>query len=131
MKTKTILILVLAMVLLATALFSQALSVDSRKIPIQLADNFSAQRYSCSADTLYNRVTVPSYAVEAYIIAETGAVNVCADSTYIATSAFPKNYASVPAASPFIIPVKQMTKFYIRRAAAGTATTVNIVWKKL
>ncbi|MCB5285542.1 MAG: hypothetical protein LHW45_08150 [Candidatus Cloacimonetes bacterium] len=127
MKRTILLILILV---LAVGLSAQAMSLDSRRVPIQGPDNFTTLTVNCTADTVYTRVTVPAYAAEAWIILGTGAAHICADSLYSETSGL-KRYAAIPAATAFTLPVKQMTKFYIRRAAAGTACVVNIIWRKL
>lgn len=134
---KHILLIVLA-VILATTLVAQALSLDSRKVPIQMADNWDSITIECSADTLYNRVLVPSYATEAWIVSVTGSVDVCKDSLYTrivkdTVNGLPPRlrYARIAAGTPFTLPLKTHTKFYVRRAAAGTATTVYIIWRKL
>lgn len=134
---KYIIITMLALMCIG-ALVGQALSLDSRKVPIQMADSFDTITFACSADTLYQRVVVPSYTTEAWIISATGGVDVCADSLYTETA---KNtilgikgrlrYVRVPAATPFSIPTKTKTYFYIRRSAAGTASTVSIIFKKI
>lgn len=124
---KKLILFALLALIVVTTLSAQALSLDSRKVPIQFPDNFSVERFTCSADTVYSRVTVPSYAIEAWIIGETGAVHVNPDSTYATVAP----YIAIPAATPFTLPVKNETKFFVRRAAAGTATILNIVWKKL
>lgn len=126
---KYLILTVLALILITT-LVAQALSVDSRKVPIQAPDTFSTLRISCPADTVYRSVTVPAHTWEAWIISETGAVHVNTDSLYTEVSGN-KRYVSVPAAVQFSLPVKTVNKFWIRRAAAGTATTVNIIWKRI
>lgn len=134
---KHIIITILALLVIG-GLMAQALSVDSRRVPIQMADTFNTTTVTCSADTLYRRVVVPSYTTEAWIISATGAVDICPDSLYTETAkdtvlGIPGllRYARVPAATPFQLPVKTKTYFYVRRAAAGTATTVYIIWKKI
>jgi len=126
---KIILIGILAMIVIMA--LAVTLPVDSRKKEMQFHRSYSLGLYSPSADTLYNRVTVPTNTVEALITAETGGVSVCVDSTYIATSAFPKNYVTIAAGTTLKLPVLNVTKFYIRRASAGTASKAHIVFLKM
>lgn len=135
---KKIVFIIMLAVILVGSLLAQALSVDSRKVPIQMADNFDSITIECSADTLYNRVLVPSYATEAWMVSVTGGVDVCKDSLYTRIAKDTVNglpprlrYARIAAGTPFTLPLKTHTKFYVRRAAAGTATTVYIIWRKL
>ena len=134
---KHILFTILALCLIGS-MVAQALSLDSRKIPIQMADGFDTLTFACSADTLYQRVVVPSYTTETWIISATGGVDVCPDSLYTETAKDTTlgikgrlRYVRVPAATPFSLPTKTKTYFYIRRAAAGTASTVSIIFKKI
>lgn len=131
MKLKNILFIVLMVCLTISAVSAQTLPVDTRKIPMQFSKTFSTARYTLSADTLYNKITLPSNCVEVVILAETGSVQVCPDSTYITTSAYPKNYATITAGLPMKLPTYKGTKFYVRRAASGTASVVNLIFYKM
>lgn len=124
-------ILLAILVLVVIAALAVTLPVDSRKKEMQFHKSYSLGLYSPSADTLYNRVTLPSNTVEISITAETGGVQVCADSTYIATSAYPKNYVNIAAGTTLKLPVLNATRLYIRRAAAGTASKAHIVFLRM
>ena len=126
-------ITVLSMVLLGFLLviglnmYAQyTLPVDSRKIAIQMNKGFSCMSYSPSADTLWKPITVPKGTVEVVLIPATGGIGVRADSTNANNF-----YATVPTGVPVVIPVYSQRTFYIRRAAAGTASVANLFFYKL
>ncbi len=125
----TVLSMVLLGFLLVIALNVYAqytLPVDSRKIAIQMNKGFSCLSYSPSADTLWKPITVPSGTVEVVLIPATGSISVRADSTNANNF-----YATVPTGVPIVIPVYSQRTFYIRRAAAGTASIANLFFYKL
>lgn len=131
-KTLQIIILMVLMTaMLAISLAAQTLPVDSRKKEMQFHRNYELGLYSPTADTLYNRIAIPANSVEISLTAETGAVQVCADSTYITTSAFPKNYVTIAAGTTLKLPVIRANYIWIRRAAAGTASKAHIVFLKM
>jgi ribosomal protein L11 len=125
----TVLTVVLIVILsvIALNLFAQyTLPVDSRKIAIQMNKGFSCMTYSPAADTLWKAIAVPSGTVEVVLIPATGSIGVRADN-----SNANNYYATVPVGVPIVIPVYSQRTFYIRRAAAGTASVANLIFYKL
>lgn len=131
---KALLFIIVAAILLVgvvSALQGQTLPVDSRRKEMQFHRSYSLGLYSPSADTLYNRITLPSRTMEVTITAETGAIQVAVDSTYVTTSAFPKNYVTIATGTTLKLPTYRAQYLWIRRAVAGTASKAHVVFLKM
>lgn len=122
------LIIALVMLVLAASLISQTLPVDSRKIPMQKHKSWTALRYSPAADTIWHQITLPDRCMEVWCIADSGAVSISPDSLYYKTD---KPYAWIKPGYPFKLPTYKATKFYVKRAASGTVTHLNLIFYRM
>ena len=128
MKLKTILFIVLALCLVASAIVAQTLPVDSRKIPMQFSKSWTALRYSPAADTIWHRVTLPDRCIEVWAVADSGSVVVSPDSLYYKTA---KPYAWITKDTPFKLPTHKSTHFYVKRAASATPVHLNLLFYRM
>ncbi len=130
MRKYLMIILVCAVLVSAfvAALSAQTLPVDSRKIPMQKYKSWTALRYSPTADTLWHRITLPDRCMEVWCIADSGAVSISPDSLYYKTD---KPYAWIKNGYPFQLPTYKASKFYVKRAASGTVTHLNLIFYRM
>lgn len=82
---------------------------------------------ACSADTVWTEVTIPDNTYEMEILPSAG-IKVAADSVY--SVANKREIALADTTLWLRIPTTNMTTFWIRRASAGTAANLYIIYKK-
>ena len=82
---------------------------------------------ACSADTVWTEVTIPDNTYEMEILPSAG-IKVAADSVY--SAAKKREIALADTTLWLRIPTTNMTTFWIRRASAGTAANLYIIFKK-
>lgn len=127
MKNKTITLAILVLVLLSVTVLAmaQTLPVDTRKKVANYHKTFTALRYAPAADTSWHRITLPARCTEVTILPVTGAIGVRPDSVYTNAGWF-----DVAAGVPITVPTWNMTTLWIRRAAAGTASIANLLFRR-
>ena len=127
MKTKTIIVILIALVL-TLSLAAQSLIKDYNGTPVgYVGSSWTAQTVACSADTVWTKVTIPAGTYE-MLINPSAAIKIAPDSVYAASN----NYetALLDTTATIVLPVHNMTTFWIRRNAAGTAASLRMLFKK-
>ena len=127
MKTKTIIVILIALVL-TLSLAAQSLIKDRNGKPIPyIGSSWTAQTVACSADTVWTKVTIPTGTFE-MLLNPSAAIKIAPDSVYAASN----NYetALLDTTATIVLPVHNMTTFWIRRNAAGTAASLRMLFKK-
>jgi len=116
--------IILALLLLGlTALAAQTLPLDLNGYPIQSGKSIYPMCWSPAADTLWDAITIPSGAYKVMIVGAAGGWGIRLNNSNA------NNYfATVPVNVPVYLDVTNMTAFYVRRAAAGTATIVHMIF---
>jgi len=128
MKKTILLVLVLV---LAAVLAAQTLPLDSRRKTMQFERSYELLTYAPTADTLWHSVTVPARTTSITIIGATGSLGVAEDSLYVVKAVGYKKYVTLPKDAAWNLPAIGLTKIWIRRTAAGTASVANIIFKKM
>lgn len=129
---KALLFIIVAAILLVgivAALQGQTLPVDSRRKEMQFFRDWSAQRYSPAADTLWHKITMPDRCVEVWAIADSGAIAISPDSLYYASTNKP--YAWISAGVPFALPTVRKTEIWVKRGSAAVSTHLNLIFKRM
>jgi hypothetical protein len=128
MKKTILLVLVLV---LAAALAAQTLPLDSRRRVMQFERSYELLTYAPTADTLWHSVTVPARTTSITLVGTTGSLGVAMDSLYVVKAVGYKKYVTLPKDAAWNLPAIGLTKIWVRRAAAGTASVANIIFKKM
>lgn len=128
MKKTILLVLVLV---LAAALAAQTLPLDSRRKTMQFERSYELLTYAPTADTLWHSVTVPARTTSITLVGTTGSLGVAMDSLYVVKTVGYKNYVTLPKDAAWNLPAIGLTKIWVRRAAAGTASIANFIFKKM
>ena len=126
LKKFVILLLVVA-ITVVVALQAQTLPVDSRKKEMQFTRDFVTYRHAV-ADTVWRKITIPDRSVEMLITAETRAFSISADSTYAATNT---NYYRLDLGVPLKLPCIRLDHIWVRRTAADSTATAQIIFYKM
>lgn len=124
-----IILCLLLTAILVVSLSAQTLPVDSRKKEMQFFRDWSAQRYSPAADTLWHKITLPDRCVEVWAIADSGAIAISPDSLYYASTNKP--YAWISAGVPFKLPTVRKTEIWVKRASSAASTHLNLIFKRM
>ncbi len=130
MKTLRFIILCLLLTaILVVSLNAQTLPVDSRKREMQFHRDWSAQRFSPAADTLWHKITLPARCTEVWAVADSGAIAISPDSLYYASDVKP--YAWINAGVPFKLPTIRKSAIWVKRANAAVSTHINLIFKRM
>lgn len=124
---KTMIVILIALVL-TLSLAAQSLIKDRNGTPIPyIGSSWTAQTVACSADTVWTKVTIPTGTFE-MLLNPSAAIKIAPDSVYAASN----NYetALLDTTATIVLPVHNMTTFWIRRNAAGTAASLRVLFKK-
>jgi hypothetical protein len=117
---------ILVLVLAVSMIMAQTMARDKNNVPIPFGRTFETLTVA-SADTVWKKVVVPTGTYEAYVRATGGAMLVAADSLY---GTIKYEIALQDTIGHVNLPVINKPHFWIRRAAAGTASSVYILYKK-
>lgn len=124
---KTMIVILIALVL-TLSLAAQSVIKDRNGKPIPyIGSSWTAQTVACSADTVWTKVTIPPGTFE-MLLNPSAAIKIAPDSVYAASN----NYetALLDTTATIVLPVHNMTTFWIRRNAAGTAASLRMLFKK-
>lgn len=124
---KIILLLIVVATVIAVALQAQTLPVDSRKKEMQFNRDFSTYRHAV-ADTVWRKITIPERSVEMLVLADTRAFSISADSTYASTNT---NYFRLDLGVPLKLPCIRLDHIWVRRTAADSTATAQIIFYKM
>lgn len=128
MRQFRIFFVILAVLLLVSALAAQSSIKDRNGKPVNyVGTSWIAQTVACSADTVWKRVTIPTGAYEV-IMRPTASIKVAADSLYAASNNYEVTLQDT--LTYVTLPAHNMTTLWIRRASAGTAASLNIIYRK-
>lgn len=128
MRQFRIFFVILAVLLLVSALAAQSSIKDRNGKPVNyVGTSWIAQTVACSADTVWKRVTIPTGAYEV-IMRPTASIKVAADSLYAASNNYEVTLQDT--LTYVTLPAHNMTTLWIRRASAGTAASLNIIFRK-
>ena len=118
---------ILCLGLLATLEAQSAIKDYNGNILPYVGSSWISQTVSCTADTVWKEVSIPAGVYE--IIAQPSAsIKIAADSLYAAADNYETTLADTTAY--ISLPAHNMTSFWIRRSAAGTAADLYIIFKK-
>lgn len=127
-KLSKLLLLTIVALLMISSLAAQSLIKDRNGKPIPyVGTSWLTQTVACSADTVWTKVSFPAGAYE-LSVRPSAAIKIAADSLYAASN----NYeVTLPDTTAYAtLPVHNMTTMWIRRASAGTAANLNIIFRK-
>lgn len=116
---------------LAVVLAAQVLPVDSRRKVMQFERNYELLKYGPPADTLWRSVAVPPRTTSITILPGTGAIGIAQDSLYVVSGVGYTKYVNLPANTAYTLPAIGVSKIWLRRSAAGTASIANIIFRKM
>lgn len=125
--SKLILLTIVAMMMISL-LMAQSVIKDRNGKPIPyIGSSWTAQTVACSADTVWTKVTIPTGTFE-MLLNPSAAIKIAPDSLYAASN----NYetALLDTTATIVLPTHNMTTFWIRRNAAGTAASLRMLFKK-
>ena len=127
MKTKTIIFIMIALVL-TLSLAAQSLIKDYNGTPVgYVGSSWISQTVSCPADTVWKEIEIPTGTYE-ILARPTANIKLAADTLYAAADNYEMTLQDTTAY--VALPVHNMTVMWIRRAAAGTAASLNMLFKK-
>ena len=130
MKTLRFVIMCLLLTaILVVSLSAQTLPVDSRKKEMQFFRDWSAQRYSPAADTLWHKITLPDRCMEVWAIADSGSIAISPDSLYYTSTNKP--YAWIQPGVPFKLPTYRKSFIWVKRASSAVSTHLNLIFKRM
>jgi hypothetical protein len=128
MRQFRIFIVILVVMLLVSALVAQSSIKDRNGKPVNyVGTSWIGQTVACSADTVWKKVTIPTGAYE-IIMRPTASIKVAADSLYAASNNYEVTLQDT--LTYVTLPAHNMTTMWIRRASAGTAASLNIIFRK-
>ena len=118
---------VLCLTLFATLEAQSAIKDYNGNILPYVGSSWISQTVSCTADTVWKEVSIPAGVYE--IIAQpSAAIKIAADTLYAAADNYETTLADTTAY--ISLPAHNMTSFWIRRSAAGTAANLYLIYKK-
>lgn len=130
MKTlRFITLCLLLTAIMVVSLSAQTLPVDSRKKEMQFHRDWSAQRFSPDADTLWHKIELPNRCTEVWAIADSGAIVISPDSLYYAPDNKP--YAWISAGVPFKLPTIRQSAIWVKRASSDVSAHINLIFKRM
>jgi len=128
MKKITPFLIALLLFVVMLSLGAQSVIKDYNGTPVgYIGSSWTAQTVPCSSDTVWKEVTIPAGTYE-MLINPSAAIKIAPDSVYAAAN----NYetALLDTTAYVTLPVHNMTTFWIRRNAAGTAASLRMIFKK-
>lgn len=118
---------ILCLTLLATLEAQSAIKDYNGNILPYVGSSWISQTVSCTADTVWKEVSIPAGVYE-ILARPSAAIKIGADSLYAAADNYETTLADTTAY--ITLPAHNMTSFWIRRSAAGTAADLYIIFKK-
>ena len=118
---------ILCLTLLATLEAQSAIKDYNGNILPYVGSSWISQTVSCTADTVWKEVSIPAGVYE-IIARPSAAIKIGADSLYASADNYETTLADTTAY--ITLPAHNMTSFWIRRAAAGTAANLYLIYKK-
>ncbi len=128
MKKITPFLIALLLFVVMLSLGAQSVIKDHNGTPVPyVGTSWGAQTVACSSDTVWTKVTIPTGTFE-MLLNPSAAIKIAPDSVYAASN----NYetALLDTTATIVLPVHNMTTFWIRRNAAGTAASLRMLFKK-
>lgn len=127
MKMKLIL-LTIVVVLMISSLMAQSVIKDYNGTPVgYVGSSWLSQTIACTADTVWKKIVIPAGTYE-ILARPTANIMLAADSLYAAADNYEVTLQDTTAY--VALPVHNMTTMWIRRASAGTAASLNMLFKK-
>ena len=118
---------ILCLTLFATLEAQSAIKDYNGNILPYVGSSWISQTVSCTADTVWKEVSIPAGVYE--ILAQpSAAIKIAADTLYAAADNYETTLADTTAY--ISLPAHNMTSFWIRRSAAGTAANLYLIYKK-
>lgn len=118
---------ILCLTLLATLEAQSAIKDYNGNILPYVGSSWISQTVSCTADTVWKEVSIPAGVYE-ILARPSAAIKIAADSLYAAADNYETTLADTTAY--ITLPSHNMTSFWVRRSAAGTAANLYLIYKK-
>jgi hypothetical protein len=118
---------ILCLTLLATLEAQSAIKDYNGNILPYVGSSWISQTVSCTADTVWKEIEIPTGTYE-ILARPTANIKLAADTLYAAADNYEMTLQDTTAY--VALPVHNMTVMWIRRAAAGTAASLNMLFKK-
>lgn len=125
--SKLILLTIVAMMMISLLMAQSAIKDYNGNILPYVGSSWISQTVSCTADTVWKEVSIPAGVYE-IIARPSAAIKIGADSLYAAADNYETTLADTTAY--ITLPAHNMTSFWIRRSAAGTAANLYLIYKK-
>ena len=122
---KPFLLIFLMLVLVLSLMAQSAIKDYNGNILPYVGSSWISQTVSCTADTVWTKVTIPAGTYE-MLLNPSAAIRIGADSLYAAADNYETTLADTTAY--ISLPAHNMTSFWIRRSAAGTAANLYLIW---
>jgi hypothetical protein len=121
--------LILVLMLLVTVVLSaqNLIKNASGEVVPYLGTRWEARTVACTADTVWTKITLPANTFE-LLVNPTAGLKISADSLYYAANPYEVALVDTTLWTP--LPVHNMTEIWIRRASAGTAATLKVIFRK-
>lgn len=121
-------VLITLMLVLMLSLMAQSVIKDYNGTPVgYVGSSWLSQTIACTADTVWKEIEIPTGTYE-ILVRPTANIMLAADSLYAAADNYEMTLQDTTAY--VALPVHNMTVMWIRRAAAGTAASLNMLFKK-
>ena len=120
------LLFILMMLVMATMLFGQHLIRDATGAAVPYLGTRWEARTVAAADTSWQKVEIPEGTYE-LLVQPTAGICVSADSTYATVN---NEFALTDTTQTTTLPVHNMVAIWVRRASAGTAAGLKIIFRK-
>jgi hypothetical protein len=121
-------LLIFLMLVFALSLMAQSAIKDyNGNILPYVGSSWISQTVSCTADTVWKEIEIPTGTYE-ILARPTANIKLAADTLYAAADNYEMTLQDTTAY--VALPVHNMTVMWIRRAAAGTAASLNMLFKK-
>lgn len=118
---------ILCLALLANLEAQSAIKDWNGNILPYVGSSWISQTVSCTADTVWKEISIPVGVYE-FLARPSAAIKIGADSLYAAADNYETTLADTTAY--ISLPAHNMTSFWIRRSAAGTAANLYLIYKK-
>lgn len=121
-------VLITLMLVLMLSLTAQSVIKDYNGTPVgYVGSSWLSQTVACTADTVWKEIVIPAGTYE-ILARPTANIMLAADSLYAAADNYEITLQDTTAYVS--LPSHNMTVMWIRRAAAGTAASLNMLFKK-
>ena len=121
-------VLITLMLILMLSLMAQSVIKDYNGTPVgYVGSSWLSQTIACTADTVWKEIEIPTGTYE-ILVRPTANIMLAADSLYAAADNYEMTLQDTT--TYVALPVHNMTVMWIRRAAAGTAASLNMLFKK-